>query len=119
MGVVHVLPGDGDRLRARLRVPVFLRHDGAAAHLGENDVARVLFGSARREVLALLKRLFFLEGTRMMLASLIRDPSLRAVSREALFDALSVQDFDVSRDGSRFLMIEDATSSVRLVVVLE
>ena len=55
----------------------------------------------------------------MMLASLIRDPSLRAVSREALFDAPSVQDFDVSRDGSRFLMIEDATSSVRLVVVLE
>ena len=62
------------------------------------------------------QHLFFREGTRLMSATLARDPVLRVVSREALFTAPWVQDFDVTRDGNRFLMIEEGTSTLHLVV---
>lgn len=62
-------------------------------------------------------RIYFWEGSRMMSAVIGRDPALRVVSREALFDGLYEQDFDVSRDGRRLLMIESKNSGVSLVVV--
>ena len=61
------------------------------------------------------QHLFFREGPRVMSATLARDPVLRVVSREVLFTAPWVQDFDVTRDG-RFLMIEEGTSTLHLVV---
>ena len=63
------------------------------------------------------RRLFFWEGSRLMEATLVRDPGLRVVSREALFEGRYEADYDVSRDGTRFLMIEAASSGLRLVVV--
>jgi hypothetical protein len=38
-------------------------------------------------------------------------------SRAVLFDGPYVQDFDISRDGTRFLMIESETTGLRLVAV--
>ena len=61
--------------------------------------------------------LFFLEGSRLISATLSRDPTLRVVSREVLFDAPAVQDFDVARAGPQFLLVEGATSTLRLIVV--
>ena len=52
-----------------------------------------------------------------MAATLAHDPSLRVVSREALFDGRYEQDFDISKDGTRFLMIQSASAGTNLVVV--
>jgi hypothetical protein len=38
-------------------------------------------------------------------------------SRALLFEGPDVQDFDLSRDGKRFLMIESETTGLRLVAV--
>ena len=52
-----------------------------------------------------------------MSATLIHDPALRVVSREPLFDGRYEEDFDISKDGMQFLMIESGTSGLGLVVV--
>ena len=65
------------------------------------------------------KRIYFWEGTRMMAATLAHDPVLRVVSREVLFDGRYEPDFDVSRDGMRFLMIQSEAGGVSTVVVPE
>ena len=52
------------------------------------------------------KRIYFWEQGRLMSATLARDPALRVMSRDALFDGRYQEDFDVARDGTRFLMIE-------------
>ena len=62
-------------------------------------------------------RIHFWEGTRMMVAMLTRDPALRVVKRDALFDGRYEMDYDVARDGTRFLMIQSEAVGVRLVVV--
>jgi Tol biopolymer transport system component len=61
--------------------------------------------------------IYYRDGGKLMAATLTRDPALRVASRALLFEGNYVQDFDVSRDGSRFLMIELETSGLRLVAV--
>ena len=63
------------------------------------------------------KTIYFWEGSRLMAATVSRAPELRVTSREALFDGQYEQDFDVSKDGKRFLMIESESSGLGLVVV--
>ena len=63
------------------------------------------------------KKIYFWEGSHLASATLARDPGLRVVSREAMFDGRYEQDFDVSKDGARFLMIESESSGLGLVVV--
>ena len=56
-------------------------------------------------------------GLRMVSAALARDPVLRVASRQTLFDGPYDREFDVSPDGSRFLMIETRSSAITLVVI--
>jgi Tol biopolymer transport system component len=63
------------------------------------------------------KQIYFWEDNRLMAATLARDPAIRVVSRERLFEGRYEQDYDVSKDGKRFLMIESETSGLGLVVV--
>ena len=63
------------------------------------------------------KTLYYREGSRMVAATLIRDPALRVVSRQMLFDGPYDREFDVSPDGSRFLMIETKSSGMSLIVI--
>ena len=65
----------------------------------------------------LIKTIYYRDGGKVMAATLARDPALRVASRALLFDGPYVQDFDVSRDGRRFLMIETRTPGLRLVAV--
>ena len=53
----------------------------------------------------------------MIAATLARDPALRVVSRQTLVDGPYDREFDVSPDGSRFLMIETVSSSISVVVI--
>ena len=53
----------------------------------------------------------------MVAATLVRDPALRVVSRQMLFDGPYDREFDVSPDGSRFLMIETRSSGISLIVI--
>ncbi|MGH7618577.1 MAG: hypothetical protein ACREPM_15265, partial [Gemmatimonadaceae bacterium] len=62
-------------------------------------------------------RIYYWEGTRMMAATVAREPSMHVTSREPLFDGRYELDFDVSHDGTRFLMIESQSSGVSLVVI--
>ena len=52
-----------------------------------------------------------------MSAVLARDPALRVASRSALFSGRYEMDFDISRDGTQFLMIESESSGLGLVAV--
>jgi serine/threonine-protein kinase len=63
------------------------------------------------------KTLYYRQGSRMVAVSLVRDPTLRVVSRQMLFDGPYDREFDVSPDGSRFLMIETRSSGMSLVVI--
>ena len=65
----------------------------------------------------LIKTIYYRDGGKVMAATLARDPALRLASRALLFDGPYVRDFDVSRDGRRFLMIETRTPGLRLVAV--
>jgi len=62
------------------------------------------------------KQLFYLEGIRMVAATLAFDPTPRVLSRESLFEGRYMDRFDVSKDG-RFLMVESAASGLSLVVI--
>ncbi len=62
-------------------------------------------------------RIYYRDGTKVMAATLARDPSPRVVSRAALFDGRYEQDFDISKDGMRFLMIQSASAGTDLIVV--
>ena len=46
-----------------------------------------------------------------------RDPALRVVSRQPLFEGRYESDYDVSRDGTRLLMIESEAAGLGLIVV--
>ena len=63
------------------------------------------------------KRIYYWEGGRMMAATVARDPVLRVISREALFEGRYENDFDVSKDGRRFLMIQSEPTGASLVVI--
>jgi serine/threonine-protein kinase len=63
------------------------------------------------------KTLYYREGSRMAAATVVRDPALRVVSRQMLFDGAYDREFDVSPDGSRFLMIETKSSGMSLIVI--
>ena len=63
------------------------------------------------------KQLYYWEGNRLIAASLNFAPSPAVVSRTPLFAGRYEDDYDVSKDGSRFLMIESETSGLGLVVI--
>ena len=63
------------------------------------------------------KTLYYWEGSRLTSATLARDPVLRVVSRKPLFDGHYETDYDISHDGTRFLMIQTETSGLNLVVI--
>jgi serine/threonine-protein kinase len=63
------------------------------------------------------KTLYYWEDNRMMAATLARDPALRVVSRKSLFEGQYETDYDVSHDGTRFLMIQTESAGLNLVVV--
>ena len=63
------------------------------------------------------KRIYYWEGGRMMAATVARDPVLRVISREALFEGRYENDFDVSKDGRRFIMIQSEPTGASLVVI--
>jgi hypothetical protein len=50
-------------------------------------------------------------------AALARDPAIRVVSRQALFDGHDEAGYDISHDGTRFLMIESESVGLDLVVI--
>ncbi|MGQ0646708.1 MAG: protein kinase domain-containing protein [Gemmatimonadaceae bacterium] len=61
--------------------------------------------------------LYHWEQNRFIAVNLAREPALRVVSRQALFAGNFERDFDVSADGSRFLMIEERGSDMSLIVI--
>ena len=61
--------------------------------------------------------IYYWQGSRMMEATLSREPSLHVVSRESLFQGQYQVMYDVSHDGNRFLMVESQGSGVKLVVI--
>ena len=84
----------------------------------EGPRVQISAGGGRRPIWAPdAKQILFREGSKVMSATLIRDPALRVVSREPLFDGRYEEDFDISKDGTQFLMIESGTAGLGLVVV--
>jgi serine/threonine-protein kinase len=63
------------------------------------------------------KTIYFWEGSHLTSAMLAFDPVLRVAARSVLFDGRYEVDFDISRDGTRFLMIESESSGLGLVAV--
>jgi serine/threonine-protein kinase len=63
------------------------------------------------------KELFYWEGNRLVSATLDFGAQPSVVSRTPLFSGRYEDDFDVAKDGARFLMIESVTSGLELVVV--
>ena len=62
------------------------------------------------------KRIYFRDAGRMMVATIARDPALRVVSRDVLFETRIGGEFDLAKDG-RFLMVETEASNTSLVVI--
>ena len=70
------------------------------------------------------KRLFYRTGAALIAATLAYSPGLEVVSREQLFDdrykrGLFRSRFDVHPDGKRFVMLQPASQSQEVVVVLD
>jgi hypothetical protein len=63
------------------------------------------------------KQLYYWEGNRFMSATLSVDSVPAVLSRTALFSGRYEEDFDVSPDGTRFLMIQTESSGLSLVAV--
>jgi serine/threonine protein kinase/Tol biopolymer transport system component len=63
------------------------------------------------------KQLYYWNEGQILSATLARDPALRVVSRQKLFEGPYEREFDVSTDGTRFLMIKSESSGLGLVVV--
>jgi serine/threonine-protein kinase len=63
------------------------------------------------------RELFYWDANRLVAATLAFDAAPRVVSRTPLFTGRYGQDFDVSPDGKRFLMIEPQTSGLSLVAI--
>ncbi len=60
---------------------------------------------------------YYWQASRLISATLARAPSLHVVSREQLFEGRYRPEFDISHDGTRFLMIESQSSGLKLVVI--
>jgi hypothetical protein len=63
------------------------------------------------------KQLYYWEDNRLISATLTFESTPAVVSRTPLFSGQYEADFDVAKDGERFLMIESQTSGPSLVVV--
>jgi len=63
------------------------------------------------------KQLYYWEGNQLIAATLRFDPAPAVVSRTPLFSGRYEEDYDVARDGTRFLMIASETSGLSLVVI--
>jgi len=63
------------------------------------------------------KRLYYFQGGSIVQASLVREATLRVLSREVVVKGPFANEFDVSPDGSRFLVIEPDEMGSTLVVV--
>ena len=64
-------------------------------------------------------KLYYWQNNTMMAATLVRDPGIRVVARQALFTGHYRTDYDLSRDGTHFLMIEFEPAGLHLVVIPE
>ena len=62
-------------------------------------------------------RIFYWKGKSMMMAAISRDPSMRVVSRQALFSGNYLQDYDIAPSGDRMLMIQTLPGLGELVVI--
>jgi serine/threonine protein kinase/Tol biopolymer transport system component len=62
------------------------------------------------------RRIYFMEGSRMIVATIGRDPVLSVVARSTLFEGRYDADYDLAKDG-RFLMFESDNSGTSLVVI--
>jgi hypothetical protein len=63
------------------------------------------------------RQLYYWEGDRLIAATLGFEAAPAVVSRTPLFTGRYMDDFDVSKDGARFLMIASETSGLDLVVI--
>ena len=62
-------------------------------------------------------KLYYWESNRLVVATLATQPTLHVVSRATLFAGPYSYDYDVSRDGSRFLMIEPSAAGLSIVAI--
>jgi hypothetical protein len=70
------------------------------------------------------RRLFYMAGRRMMVATLSPPPNVRVLSRDSLFvvpppNSLSGATYDVAADGRTFLMLGTGDRNVELVIALD
>ncbi|MFI5312414.1 MAG: protein kinase, partial [Gemmatimonadales bacterium] len=69
------------------------------------------------------RRIFYRIGRRMMSANVVATPAFGVTTRDTLFDGLfaagnGVAGYDVTRDGSRFLMLKGNEDDMQVVVVM-
>jgi serine/threonine-protein kinase len=62
-------------------------------------------------------RIYFLNNRTMTMATLGKAPSLHVVARQALFEGDYLQEYDMSPDGTRLLMIQSQPGTGELVVI--
>jgi serine/threonine-protein kinase len=84
--------------------------NGSRVQISIGGALRPIWSADGREI-------FYWEGTRLMAATLARDPLLRVVSRRPLFEGVFDIDFDVTKDGSRFLVIEREATGLGVAVI--
>jgi serine/threonine-protein kinase len=84
--------------------------NGTRVQISNGGAVRPIWSADGREI-------FYWEGTRLIAATLARDPTLRVVSRRPMFEGSFDIDFDVTKDGSRFLVIERETSGLGIAVI--
>jgi serine/threonine-protein kinase len=84
--------------------------NGSRVQISTGGAVRPIWSANGREI-------FYWEATRLVAATLARDPSLRVVSRRPMFEGAFDIDFDVTKDGSRFLVIERETSGLGVAVI--
>ena len=62
-------------------------------------------------------RIYFLNNRTMTMATLGKAPSLHVVARQALFEGDYLQEYDMSPDGTRLLMIQTQPGTAKLIVI--
>jgi Tol biopolymer transport system component len=63
------------------------------------------------------KTIYYWQGKKFMATTIASSTEHRPLATTTLFEGSYEQDFDVSPDGSRFLMIESATSGLEMIVI--